>query len=44
MPAVGGRKSNRGYNETVKNITNDDIKYFYQNRFGTNDVKFFIVG
>ncbi|KAF0159591.1 MAG: putative Zn-dependent peptidase, partial [Ignavibacteria bacterium] len=33
-----------GYNETVKNITNDDIKYFYQNRFGTNDVKFFIVG
>lgn len=33
-----------GYSETVGNISNDDIKNFYQNRFGTNHVKFFIVG
>lgn len=33
-----------GYSETVKNISNDDIKNFYQNRFGANSVKFFIVG
>lgn len=33
-----------GYSETVENICNDDIKNFYHNRFGANDVKFFIVG
>jgi len=33
-----------GYSETVRNITNDDIKNFYQNQFGANGIKFFIVG
>lgn len=33
-----------GYAETVKLITNDDIKNFYQNRFSGNGIKFFIVG
>lgn len=33
-----------GLAETVNQITNDDVRNFYQNRFSGNDTKFFIAG